>query len=86
MQDTLQDQALYVLHPPEGAAIPLVCDSPHSGVRYPGDFGHAVPRSVLRAAEEDATNGAFRIPPYGSSLGQPSPGVDANGEGCRTPN
>ncbi|PIF35669.1 N-formylglutamate deformylase [Delftia sp. 60] len=52
MQDTLQDQALYVLHPPEGAAIPLVCDSPHSGVRYPGDFGHAVPRSVLRAAED----------------------------------
>ena len=52
MQDTLQDQALFVLHPPEGAAIPLVCDSPHSGVRYPGDFGHAVPRSVLRAAED----------------------------------
>ena len=52
MQDTLQDQAMFVLHPPEGAAIPLVCDSPHSGVRYPGDFGHAVPRSVLRAAED----------------------------------
>ncbi|MDR0202750.1 MAG: N-formylglutamate amidohydrolase [Delftia acidovorans] len=52
MQDTIQDQAMFVLHPPEGAAIPLVCDSPHSGVRYPGDFGHAVPRSVLRAAED----------------------------------
>lgn len=52
MQDTIQDQAMFALHPPEGAAIPLVCDSPHSGVRYPGDFGHAVPRSVLRAAED----------------------------------
>ena len=56
MQDTahtpIQDGALFVMHPPEGAAIPLVCDSPHSGVRYPADFGHAVPRAVLRAAED----------------------------------
>ena len=51
-----------------------------------GSEGEATYTYVLRAAEEDATNGAFRIPPYGSSLGQPSPGVDANGEGCRTPN
>ncbi|MDR0225449.1 MAG: N-formylglutamate amidohydrolase [Burkholderiaceae bacterium] len=52
MQDTIQDPSMFVLHAPEGAAIPLVCDSPHSGVRYPGDFGHAVPRAVLRAAED----------------------------------
>ncbi|MCD2512393.1 N-formylglutamate amidohydrolase [Comamonas endophytica] len=43
---------MFRLHAPEGAAIPLVCDSPHSGVRYPDDFGHAVPRALLRAAED----------------------------------
>jgi len=51
-----------------------------------GSEGEATYTYVLRAAEEDASNGAFKIPPYGSSLGQPSPGVDADGEGCRTPN
>jgi len=44
--------AMFRLHAPEGAAIPLVCDSPHSGVQYPDDFGHAVPRALLRAAED----------------------------------
>jgi hypothetical protein len=51
-----------------------------------GSEGEATYTYVLRAAEEDASNGAFKIPPYGSSLGKPSPGVDADGEGCRTPN
>ena len=51
-----------------------------------GSEGEATYTYVLRAAEEDAANGAFKIPPYGSSLGKPSPGVDADGEGCRTPN
>ena len=32
-------------------ALPLVCDSPHSGTRYPDDFGHAIHRAALRAAE-----------------------------------
>ena len=44
--------AMFRLHAPEGVAIPLVCDSPHSGVQYPDDFGHAVPRALLRAAED----------------------------------
>ncbi len=44
--------AMFRFHAPEGAAIPLVCDSPHSGVQYPDDFGHAVPRALLRAAED----------------------------------
>ena len=51
-----------------------------------GSEGEATYTYVLRAAEEDSSNGAFKIPPYGSSLGQPSPGIDADGEGCRTPN
>ncbi|WP_303982844.1 N-formylglutamate amidohydrolase [Dongia mobilis] len=31
---------------------PVVFDSPHSGYDYPGDFDHAVPRDVLRRAED----------------------------------
>jgi N-formylglutamate amidohydrolase len=31
-----------VVAPPPGvASVPLVLDSPHSGQRYPADFGHA---------------------------------------------
>lgn len=33
-------------------ALPLVCDSPHSGTDYPADFGHAIARSDLRHAED----------------------------------
>ena len=29
------------VHEPTGPALPLVCDSPHSGERYPDDFGAA---------------------------------------------
>lgn len=31
---------------------PLVLDSPHSGVAYPEDFGHACSRAQLRSAED----------------------------------
>ena len=33
-------------------STPLVLDSPHSGVNYPADFGHAAERAVLRRAED----------------------------------
>ena len=36
----------------EGAPVPVVLDSPHSGTEYPADFGAAVPRSALRQAED----------------------------------
>lgn len=42
----------YELYLPAGEAIPLVCDSPHSGVQYPEDFGAAVPHARLRAGED----------------------------------
>ena len=42
----------FTLHPACGTGIALVCDSPHSGTTYPEDFHHAVPRAVLRAAED----------------------------------
>lgn len=42
----------YALQPPAGEAIPLVCDSPHSGTHYPADFGAAVAPERLRAGED----------------------------------
>lgn len=33
-------------------SAPLVLDSPHSGVAYPADFGHACDLAVLRQAED----------------------------------
>ena len=39
-------------HPPTGAPLPLVLDSPHSGERYPDDFDHAPPRAEVRRAED----------------------------------
>lgn len=37
---------------PTAPAIPLVCDSPHSGTRYPPDFGYAVSHADLRRSED----------------------------------
>lgn len=42
----------YVLSMPTAAAIPLVCDSPHSGVIYPADFFSCLPVSALRSGED----------------------------------
>jgi N-formylglutamate deformylase len=33
-------------------ALPLVCDSPHSGLRYPADFGAAITPHRLRSGED----------------------------------
>lgn len=33
-------------------ALPLVCDSPHSGTRYPADFRHSVAHAALRMGED----------------------------------
>lgn len=38
--------------PPVQSAIPLVCDSPHSGTDYPPDFGYAVAIEELRKLED----------------------------------
>lgn len=37
---------------PDGAGIPLVLDSPHSGIAYPPDFGFACPLYPLRTFED----------------------------------
>ncbi len=44
--------APFARHPPDGPAIALVLDSPHSGEWYPDDFDHAPPREVVRQAED----------------------------------
>ena len=36
----------------EGQSIPLIVDSPHSGVVYPSDFNHQAEFSKLRQAED----------------------------------
>ncbi|MCP5265212.1 MAG: N-formylglutamate amidohydrolase [Burkholderiaceae bacterium] len=61
--------APYALHEPQGDAIPLVCDSPHSGTRYPLDFDHALAFAQLRSGEDtdvDVLWGA--LPTVGATL------------------
>ena len=45
-------KAAFTRHDPPGAPAPLVLDSPHSGEDYPDDFDCAVPRALLRQAED----------------------------------
>jgi N-formylglutamate amidohydrolase len=48
---------------PAGRPVPLVLDSPHSGVDYPEDFGAAVPRDLLRQAEDSFVDELFAAAP-----------------------
>lgn len=56
-------QPAFTLSAPVAPAIPLVCDSPHSGTTYPEDFGHAVPRTLLRAAEDTHVEALWQAAP-----------------------
>jgi N-formylglutamate deformylase len=61
--------APFTLRLPEGDAVPLVCDSPHSGVQYPGDFGHVVPIDQLRGAEDTDVHVLWQaLPSVGATL------------------
>jgi len=51
----------YRITTPSGARVPLVLDSPHSGTRYPDDFGASVSIEQLSASED-----AFVDELYGS--------------------
>ena len=44
----------------EGPRIPLVLDSPHSGVEYPDDFNHAADPVALRHAEDTHVHDLWR--------------------------
>lgn len=45
---------------PTGDALPLVCDSPHSGTAYPADFGYDVPLALLRRGEDTHVHRLWR--------------------------
>ena len=55
----------FTLALPTQDPIPLICDSPHSGVIYPKDFGSCLPASILRSGEDT----------YVDELWQALPGV-----------
>jgi N-formylglutamate deformylase len=56
---------------PGAAAIPLVCDSPHSGTDYPPDFGHAVAVAELRKCEDTHVHWLWdAVPRLGGTLVQ----------------
>lgn len=59
----------YTLRLPQADAIPLVCDSPHSGVLYPDDFGYALPFEKLRAGEDTDVHVLWQaLPSVGATL------------------
>lgn len=59
----------YTLRLPEGDALPLVCDSPHSGTMYPEDFGYALPFETLRAGEDTDVHVLWEaLPSVGATL------------------
>lgn len=59
----------YVLSLPTTEAIPLVCDSPHSGAIYPADFQSCLPMSQLRMGEDSYVDELWAsLPSVGASL------------------
>ena len=59
----------YTLRLPEGDALPLICDSPHSGVLYPDDFRYALPFEKLRAGEDTDVHVLWQaLPAVGATL------------------
>lgn len=58
-----------VLSLPRASAIPLICDSPHSGVIYPADFQACLPASILRSGEDTYVEELWEaIPSFGGTL------------------
>lgn len=54
---------------PHTLAIPLVCDSPHSGTAYPGDFRFAVDLADLRRCEDTHVEALWAgVPAVGGTL------------------
>lgn len=59
----------FMLSLPTAKVIPLVCDSPHSGVIYPRDFESCLPAAILRSGEDTYVEELWRaIPVVGGSL------------------
>lgn len=59
----------YILSKPTVPVIPLICDSPHSGVMYPADFNACIPMSILRSGEDTFVEELWAsIPDVGGTL------------------
>lgn len=59
----------YTLSLPPGEPIALVADSPHSGTRYPEDFGHVLAFEALRAGEDTHVHELWQsLPGVGATL------------------
>jgi N-formylglutamate deformylase len=56
-------EAFELLQPSPEAAVPLVCDSPHSGTHYPRDFRHSVPLHLLRRCEDTHVDALWSAAP-----------------------
>ncbi|SBW10867.1 putative hydrolase [uncultured Alphaproteobacteria bacterium] len=69
METARRTPALSVFDAPEGARIPLVFDSPHSGTDYPADFRPALPMAALRKAEDMYVDDFYAAAPeHGAAL------------------
>ena len=56
-------------HEAQGPPIPLVLDSPHSGIAYPDDFDHDPPRELVRQAEDTHVEALYAAAPrFGATL------------------
>ena len=51
------------LSAPDGAALPLMFDSPHSGIEYPADFTHDCPRAAIRWGEDSFIDEIYTAAP-----------------------
>lgn len=59
----------FVLSLPVVEAIPLICDSPHSGTTYPADFNSCLPIEILRSGEDTFVDELWAaIPDVGGTL------------------
>src|SRR3981189_3740109 len=54
---------------PQGAQLPLVLDSPHSGSHYPDDFAYRCPLPEVRHAEDAYVDELYEAAPaFGATL------------------
>ncbi|HEX2010798.1 MAG TPA: N-formylglutamate amidohydrolase, partial [Roseateles sp.] len=57
------------VHLPTGQDLPLVCDSPHSGIEYPDDFTSSLPMARLRGGEDTHVDALWQdAPAHGATL------------------
>lgn len=69
MLPTVYSQRMVNIERPTSSAIPLVCDSPHSGTHYPVDFNYAVDFEDLRKCEDTHVEKLWKsVPDVGGTL------------------